>query len=60
MKWLVSIGLSGTVLAVFDAITSIAIGWTYLGTKAQIDFNGARARQLSRSFARNPRQRDRR
>ena len=43
MKWLASIGLSGTVLAVFAAITSIAIGWTYLGTKAQIDFEVRRA-----------------
>ena len=48
MKWLASIGLSGTVLALFAAITSVAIGWTYLGTKAQIDFEvrRAEARQL--------------
>ena len=52
MKWLASIGLSGTVLGVFAAITSIAIGWTYLGTKAQIDFEvrRAEARQLLEIF----------
>ena len=45
MKWLASIGLSGTVLALFAAITSVAIGWTYLGTKAQIDLRcGAQRR----------------
>ena len=43
MKWLASIGLSGTVLALFAAITSVAIGWTYLGTKAQIDLEVRRA-----------------
>ena len=52
MKWLASIGLSGTVLALFAAITSVAIGWTYLGTKAQIDFEVRRseARQLLEIF----------
>ena len=52
MKWLTSIGLSGTVLALFAAITSVAIGWTYLGTKAQIDFEvrRAEARQLLEIF----------
>ena len=52
MKWLASIGLSGTVLALFAAITSVAIGWTYLGTKAQIDFEvqHAEARQLLEIF----------
>ena len=36
----------------FAAITSIAIGWTYLGTKAQIDFEvrRAEARQLLEIF----------
>ena len=46
MKWLASIVLSGTVLALFAAITSVAIGWTYLGTKAQIDFEVRRAEAL--------------
>ena len=52
MKWLASIGLSGTVLALFAAITSVAIGWTYLGTKAQIDHEvrRAEARQLLEIF----------
>jgi electron transport complex protein RnfG len=52
MKWLASIGLSGTVLALFAAITSVAIGWTYLGTKAQIDLEvrRAEARQLLAIF----------
>lgn len=52
MKWLASIGLSGTVLALFAAITSIAIGWTYLSTKSQIDFEvrRAEARQLLEIF----------
>ena len=52
MKWLASIGLSGTVLALFAAITSVAIGWTYLSTKAQIDFEvrRAEARQLLEIF----------
>ena len=52
MKWLASIGLSGTVLALFAAITSVAIGWTYLETKAQIDFEvrRAEARQLLEIF----------
>jgi len=52
MKWLTSIGLSGTVLALFAAITSVAIGWTYLSTKAQIDFEvrRAEARQLLEIF----------
>ena len=52
MKWLVSIGLSGTVLALFAAVTSIAIGWTYLSTKSQIDFEvrRAEARQLLEIF----------
>lgn len=52
MKWLASIGLSGTVLALFAAITSVAIGWTYLGTKAKIDLEvrRAEARQLLEIF----------
>ncbi len=52
MKWLASIGLSGTILALFAAITSVAIGWTYLGTKAQIDLEvrRAEARQLLEIF----------
>ena len=52
MKWLASIGLSGTVLALFAAFTSVAIGWTYLGTKAQIDLEvrRAEARQLLEIF----------
>ena len=52
MKWLASIGLSGTVLALFAAVTSIAIGWTYLSTKSQIDFEvrRAEARQLLEIF----------
>ena len=52
MKWLASIGLSGTVLALFAAITSVAIGWTYLSTKVQIDFEvrRAEARQLLEIF----------
>ena len=52
MKWLASIGLSGTVLALFAAITSVAIGWTYLGTKAKIDHEvrRAEARQLLEIF----------
>lgn len=52
MRWLASIGLSGTVLALFAAITSVAIGWTYLGTKAQIDLEvrRAEARQLLEIF----------
>ena len=52
MKWLASIGLSGTVLALFAAITSVAIGWTYLSTKVQIEFEvrRAEARQLLEIF----------
>ena len=52
MKWLASIGLSGAVLALFAAVTSIAIGWTYLSTKSQIDFEvrRAEARQLLEIF----------
>ena len=52
MKWLASISLSGTVLALFASITSVAIGWTYLGTKAQIDreVRRAEARQLLQIF----------
>ncbi len=48
MKWLTSIGLGGTVLALFAAITSLAIGWTYLSTQAQIELavRRAEARQL--------------
>ena len=55
MKWLASIGLSGTVLALFAAVTSIAIGWTYLSTKGQIDFEVRRseARQLLEVFPAN-------
>jgi len=52
MRWLASIGLSGSVLAVFAAITSVAIGWTYLATKDQIDMEvrRAEARQLLEIF----------
>ena len=52
MKWLVSTGLRGTVLALFAAITSIIIGWTYLSTKAQIELQvrRAEARQLLEIF----------
>ena len=52
MKWLASIGLSGTVLALFAAITSVAIGWAYLSTEEQIDFEvrRAEARQLLEIF----------
>ena len=55
MKWLASIGLSGTVLALFAAVTSITIGWTYLTTKGQIDFEVRRseARQLLEVFPAN-------
>ena len=55
MKWLASIGLSGTVLALFAAVTSIAISWTYLTTKGQIDFEVRRseARQLLEVFPAN-------
>jgi len=52
MRWIASIGLSGSVLAVFAAITSVAIGWTYLATKDQIDMEvrRAEARQLLEIF----------
>ena len=52
MNWLRSIGLSGTVLALFAAITSVAIGWTFLGTKDQIELEvrRAEARQLLEIF----------
>ena len=52
MRWLASIGLSGSVLAVFAAITLVAIGWTYLATKDQIDMEvrRAEARQLLEIF----------
>ncbi len=52
MKWLASIGLSGFLLALFAAVTSIAIGWTYLSTKSQIDLEvrRAEARQLLEIF----------
>ena len=52
MRWLASIGLSGSVLAIFAAITSVAIGWTYLATKDQIDMEvrRAEARQLLEIF----------
>jgi electron transport complex protein RnfG len=52
MKWLTSIGLGGTVLALFAAITSLAIGWTYLSTQAQIELavRRAEARQLMEIF----------
>ena len=43
MKWLASIGLSGSVLAIFAATTSVAIGWTYLATKDQIELEVRRA-----------------
>ena len=56
MRWLASIGLSGSVLAVFAAITSVAIGWTYLVTKDQIDMEvrRAEARQLLEIFPPRP------
>ena len=56
MRWLASIGLSGSVLAVFAAITSVAIGWTYLATKDQIDMEvrRAEARQLLEIFPPRP------
>ena len=52
MKCLASIGLSGFLLALFAAVTSIAIGWTYLSTKSQIDLEvrRAEARQLLEIF----------
>ena len=52
MKWLASIGISGTVLAAFAAITSFSIGWTYLRTEAQIEqeVRRAEARQLLEIF----------
>lgn len=52
MKWLASIGLGGAVLALFASITSLAIGWTYLGTQAQIELavRRAEARQLMEIF----------
>jgi len=52
VNWLRSIGLSGTVLALFAAITSVAIGWTFLGTKDQIELEvrRAEARQLLEIF----------
>lgn len=52
MRWLTSVGLGGTVLALFAAITSLAIGWTYLGTQAQIELavRRAEARQLMEIF----------
>ena len=52
MRWLASIGLSGSLLAVFAAVTSVAIGWTYLATKDQIDMEvrRAEARQLLEIF----------
>lgn len=55
MKWLASIGLGGAVLALFAAITSLAIGWTYLGTKAQIELavRRAEAQQLMEIFPRD-------
>jgi len=52
MKWLASIGLGGMVLAFFAAITSLAIGWTYLSTQSQIELaeRRAEARQLMEIF----------
>jgi len=52
MKWLASIGISGTVLAAFAVITSFSIGWTYLRTEAQIEqeVRRAEARQLLEIF----------
>ena len=52
MKWLASIGLGGTVLAFFAAITSLAIGWTYLSTQSEIELaeRRAEARQLMEIF----------
>ena len=52
MKWLASIGLGGLVLAFFAAITSLAIGWTYLSTQSQIELaeRRAEARQLMEIF----------
>ena len=37
MKWLASIGLSGTVLALFAKVTSFEIGWSYLSIVAHIE-----------------------
>jgi len=52
MKWLASIGLGGMVLAFFAAITSLAIGWTYLSTQSEIELaeRRAEARQLMEIF----------
>lgn len=52
MRWLASIGLSGAMLALFAAITTVAIGWAYLGTKEQIDIEirRAEAKQLLEIF----------
>ncbi len=52
MKWLTSIGLGATVLALFATITSLAIGWTYLGTETEIELavRRAEARQLMEIF----------
>jgi electron transport complex protein RnfG len=52
MKWLASIGVGGLVLAFFSAITSLAIGWTYLSTQSQIELaeRRAEARQLMEIF----------
>jgi electron transport complex protein RnfG len=52
MKWLTSIGLGGLVLAFFAAITSLAIGWTFLSTQSEIELaeRRAEARQLMEIF----------
>lgn len=52
MRWLASISVSGAMLALFAAVTTIAIGWTYLGTKEQIDIEirRAEAKQLLEIF----------
>jgi electron transport complex protein RnfG len=52
MKWLASIGVGGLVLAFFSAITSLAIGWTYLSTQSEIELaeRRAEARQLMEIF----------
>jgi electron transport complex protein RnfG len=46
------VGLGGGVLALFAAITSLAIGWTYLSTQSQIEsaVRRAEARQLMEIF----------
>ena len=52
MKWLASFSLSGLVLVLVAAWTSIAIGWTHMNTRSQIDLElrRAKARQLLEIF----------